>query len=95
MASTVSVCFGSWHSKQPVMTKLISSEAFTTTGSAQTATAATGSPDCVEVATSGGDIWVTLDGTTPASGTGFFLPDGTTRTFDAGNGTVVKLIGPA
>ena len=92
MASTVSVCFGSWHSKQPVMTKLISSEAFTTTGSAQTATAATGSPDCVEVATSGGAIWITVDGSTAAAGNQFLLPDGTTRHFVAGLGTQIKLI---
>ena len=96
MAATVGIVFGKWHSSQPVMSKLNDSEAVTTTGSAQTSTnTGTKADDCVEVATSGGDIWVTLDGTTPASGTGFFLPDGTTRTFDAGFGTVVKVIGPA
>lgn len=96
MAATVSVVFGKWHGNQPVMSRLNQSEAITTTGSAQTASnTGTTADDCVEVATSGGDIWVTLDGSTPAAGTGFFLPDGTTRTFDAGGGTVVKVIGPA
>lgn len=76
--------------------KFRSSEAITTTGSAQTASG-TGSIDDVyaEVATSGGDIWVTLNGATPAVGTGHFIPAGTTRTFKIGVTTVIKVFGPA
>lgn len=96
MASTVSVVFGKWHDSKPVMSVLNQSEVITTTGSAQTASnTGTKADDCVEVGNAGGAIWVTLNGATPAAGTGFFLPDGTTRTFDAGNGTVVKVIGEA
>ena len=96
MASTVSVVFCSWHPNKIVKTKLNNSEAITTDGSAQTASnIGESGDDCVEVATSGGAIWVTLDGTDPEAGVGFYLPDGTTRTFDAGPGTVVKVLGDA
>ena len=91
--ATVSVVFGTWHSKQPIMSKANQSEVLTSSGASQTsANTGTVKDNCVEVATSGGPIWVTLDGTTAAAGEGFLLPDGTTRTFDAGSSTQVKII---
>ena len=91
--ATVSVVFGKWHGKQPVMSGRNQSEAITSSGASQTSSnTGTTDDDCVEVATSGGAVWVTVDGTTAAAGTGFLLPDGTTRTFDAGFGTQVKVI---
>ena len=91
--ATVSVIFGTWHDKEPIMSKANQSEVLTSSGTSQTsANTGTTADQCVEVATSGGAIWVTLDGTTAAAGTHFLLPDGTTRTFDAGFGTQVKII---
>ena len=96
MASIVSVVFGKWHGSKPVMSRLNQSEVLTSTASSQTsANTGTKEDDCVEIATAGGALWVTLDGVTAAVGTGFFLPDGTTRTFDAGFGTVIKVLGDA
>ena len=91
--ATASVVFGNWHDSKPVMVKANQSEAITTSGSSQTSSN-TGQKrdDCVEVAVTGGAIWVTIDGTTAAAGEGFLLPDGTTRTFDAGFGVQVKII---
>ena len=92
--ATVAVVFGTWHGKQPIMARRTQSEALTTTaGVVSSGLTGISGDEAVEVATSGADIWVTLDGTTPAVGTGFFLPDGTTRTFDAGVGMVVKIFG--
>ena len=91
--ATVSVVFGKWHSSKPVISKRNQSEAVTSSGSSQTSSnTGTKADDCVEIATSGGAVWVTVDGTTAAAGTGFLLPDGTTRHFEAGFGTVVKII---
>ena len=91
--ATVSVVFGKWHSTKPIISRRNQSEAVTSSGVSQTSSnTGTAADDCVEVATSGGAVWVTVDGTTAASGTGFLLPDGTTRHFDAGLGTQVKLI---
>jgi hypothetical protein len=91
--ATVSVVFGKWHGKKPVITVRNQSEVITSSGASQTSSnTGTVGDDCVEVATSGGAVWVTIDGTTAAAGTGFLLPDGTTRHFDAGFGTVVKVI---
>lgn len=91
--ATVSVVFGKWHSSKPVISKRNQSEAVTSSGSSQTSSnTGTKADDCVEVATSGGAVWVTIDGTTAAAGTGFLLPDGTTRHFDSGFGTQVKII---
>ena len=91
--ATVSVIFGKWHSSKPVIARRNQSEAITSSGASQTSSnTGTKDDDCVEICTTGGAVWVTLDGTTAASGTGFLLPDGTTRHFDAGFGTVVKVI---
>ena len=91
--ATVSVIFGKWHSTKPVISKRNQSEAITSSGSSQTSSnTGTKNDDCVEIATSGNAVWVTIDGTDAASGTGFLLPDGTTRHFDAGFGTQVKVI---
>ena len=91
--ATVSVVFGKWHGSKPIMAKRNQSEAITSSGTSQTSSnTGTAADDCVEVATSGGAVWVTTDGTTAAAGTGYLLPDGTTRHFDAGAGTQVKVI---
>lgn len=91
--ATVSVVFGKWHGSKPVISKRNQSEVITSSASSQTSSnTGTKADDYVEVATSGGAVWVTIDGTTAAAGTGFLLPDGTTRHFDAGLNTVVKVI---
>lgn len=91
--ATVSVVFGKWHHMKPIIAVRNQSEAITSSASSQTSSNTGGTnDDCVEVATSGGAVWVTIDGTTAAAGTGFLLPDGTTRHFDAGSGTQVKVI---
>jgi hypothetical protein len=91
--ATVSVVFGKWHGSKPILSKANQSEAITSSGSSQTsANTGTVHDDCVEITTSGGTIWVTLDGTTAAAGEGFLIPDGGTRHFDAGSGTQVKVI---
>lgn len=89
----VSVVFGKWHGSKPIMARRSQSEVITSSGTSQTSSnTGTAGDDCVEVATSGGAVWVTTDGTAAAAGTGYLLPDGTTRTFDAGVGTQVKVI---
>jgi hypothetical protein len=91
--ATVSVIFGNWHTNKPVISRLNQSEVITSSGVSQTSSnTATKNDDCVEVSVTGGSVWITLDGTTPASGTGFLLPDGTTRHFDSSFGTQVKVI---
>ena len=90
--ATVSIVFGNWHSKQPVMSRHNQTEAITSSGTAQTSSnTGTAGDDCVEVATSGGAVWVALDGNDASSTNGYMLPDGTTRTFDAGFGTTVSV----
>ena len=91
--ATVSVVFGRWHSSKPIMTKANQTEAITSSGTSQNSSnTGTTADDCVEVATSGGAVWVSLNGSAASATNGFLLPDGTTRTFDAGSGTVVAVI---
>ena len=90
--ATVAVVFGNWHSKQPVMTGHLQTQALTSSGTSQDFTAAPSNVSCVEVVTSGGDVWISLNGSAASATNGFYLPDGTTRTFDSGPGTVVKVI---
>jgi hypothetical protein len=91
--ATVSVVFGVKHEELPFLKRANQSEAITSSGTSQ-ASSNTGTikDDCVEVATSGGAIWVTVDGSTAAAGNQFLLPDGTTRHFVAGFGTQVRVI---
>lgn len=91
--ATVSVVFGVKHEELPFLKKANQSEVVTSTGVSQTSSnTGTNKDDCVEVATSGNAIWVTVDGSTAAAGNQFLLPDGTTRHFVAGLGTQVKVI---
>jgi hypothetical protein len=89
----VSVVFGRWHGSKPILSKANQSENIDSSGTSQTSSnTGTTADDCVEVAASGGAVWITLDGTTAEEGTHFLIPDGSTRHFDAGLGTKVKVI---
>lgn len=91
--ATVSVVFGVKHEDLPFLKYANQSEAITSTGVSQTSSnTGTNKDDCVEVATSGNAIWVSLDGTDASAGHQFLLPDGTTRHFVAAVGTQVKVI---
>ena len=91
--ATVSVVFGTRHEELPFLKRANQSEVVTSSGTSQTSSN-TGqkTDDCVEVATSGGAIWISLDGTDASAGNQFLLPDGTTRHFQCGVGTSVKII---
>ena len=91
--ATVSVVFGVKDDELPFLKYATQSEDLTSSGASQTSTnSGLSGDDCVEVATSSGAIWVSLDGTDAAAGHQFLLPDGTTRHFAAGIGTQVKII---
>ena len=91
--ATVSIVFATWHHSKPVIAVRNQSEVITSSGSSQTSVnTGTAKDDVVEVASVNGAIWATIDGTTAAAGTGFLIPDGTTRHFDVGFGSQVKLI---
>lgn len=92
--ATVSVVFGRSNSDLPVMSEARISEAITTSGSNTASTnAATVNDDVVEVAVSGGAVWVTIAAApVAAAGTTYLLPDGTTRHFAVGSGDKVGVI---
>lgn len=91
---TVSVVFGKWHHKHPLVAKARASEAITSgVANVESTNTGTKDDDFVEVSVSGGAVWIKVGPTGPASsGDTFLLPDGTTRHFDAGTGTKVNVI---
>jgi hypothetical protein len=74
----VSVVFGKWHGSKPILSKANQSENIDSSGSSQTSQVilARVQTTAWRLATSGGAVWITLDGTTAAAGTHFLIPDG-------------------
>jgi hypothetical protein len=91
--ATVNIVFGRWNERWPLLGVVHQSEAITSSGTAQNSSnTGTTKDNCVEITTSGGDIWITLDGTTAAEGDHFLVLNGSTRHVPAGLGTVISVI---
>lgn len=92
--STVSIIFGRVSDRNPVLSEARASEVISSSGSNQASSGtATVSDEVIEVAVSGGAIWVTIAAAPVAvAGTTYLLPDGTTRHFACGFGDKVGVI---